>query len=99
MYNKTRNPDNKNYNVFVDGTTNMTSTLKAPAFCAKGHYYQLSPEVESSKCKILDMNDKPITTDKEADDTYLGMEKFSGACVIAKERIFYNFQIWNDQLF
>ena len=46
MYNMTENKENENFNVYVTGTTNMTSTLNAPAFCAKGHYYQLSPVVE-----------------------------------------------------
>ena len=74
MYNMTRNPSNTNYQVYIDGTTNMTSTLNAPAFCAKGHYYQLSPEAESSKCTIVDMNGQEITPNQDADDTYLGME-------------------------
>ena len=39
MYNMTRNPSNANYDIYVDGTTNMTSTLKANAFASKGHFY------------------------------------------------------------
>ena len=53
MYNYTKSPANKNFDTYVDGTSNMTSTLNAPAFVAKGHYYELSPEVESSKCEIV----------------------------------------------
>lgn len=74
MYNMTRNPDNTNFQTYIDGTTNMTTTLNAPAFCAKGHYYQLSTEVESSKCKIVDKNGDEINTDPDEDDTFLGME-------------------------
>jgi hypothetical protein len=39
MLNKTANPDNAVFEVEISGTTNMTSTLKAPAFASKGHYY------------------------------------------------------------
>lgn len=54
MYNMTRNPANTNFQVYVDGTTNMTSTLNAPTICTKGHYYMLSDEVNSSRCSIVD---------------------------------------------
>jgi len=76
----------------------MTSTLNAPAFCAKGHYYEMSEVVESSKCKIVDSDGKAIEPNAEADDTYLGMEEYSGACALANERIFYNMQVFNDRL-
>ena len=99
MYNMTGYEPNVNFETYIDGTSNMTSTLLAPAFVAKGHYYDLSPVVESSKCEIVDMNDQPIEASQEADDTYLGMEAMTGVCVIAAERIFYNFQVWNDRLF
>ena len=91
MYNMTGYEPNVNFDTYIDGTSNMTSTLLAPAFVAKGHYYDLSPVVESSKCEIVDMNDQPIPPNQEADDTYLGMEAMTGVCVIAAERIFYNF--------
>jgi len=39
MINATGNPANENYQVLIDGTTNMTSTLLAYGFAAKGHYY------------------------------------------------------------
>jgi len=39
MLNKTANPANENYQVLIDGTTNMTTTLNAYGFAAKGHYF------------------------------------------------------------
>jgi len=39
MYNQTRNPDNAKYFGYVDGTSNLTTTLKAPVFVSKGHFY------------------------------------------------------------
>ena len=95
----TKYEPNRNFETYVDGTSNMTSTLLAPAFVAKGHYYDLSEEVESSKCEIVDANNNTIEPTQENDDTYLGMNAMAGACVIAAERIFYNFQVWNDRLF
>ena len=91
MYNMTKYEPNRNFETYVDGTSNMTSTLLAPAFVAKGHYYDLSEEVESSKCEIVDANNNTIAPTQENDDTFLGMNAQAGACVIAAERIFYNF--------
>jgi len=39
MQNSTANPANKNYDVLVTGTTNMTSSLNAYGFAGKGHYW------------------------------------------------------------
>ena len=44
----TRNPDNKMYYGFIDGTSNLTTTIKAPGFVSKGHFYQISEEVLDS---------------------------------------------------
>lgn len=35
----TENPDNTNFETYVTGTGNLTTTLKIPAFISKGHYY------------------------------------------------------------
>lgn len=60
MYNMTKNPANENYQVYVDGTSNMTTTLKAPAFISKGHFYQISPEVADAVPIIVDINGNKI---------------------------------------
>ena len=78
MQNETANPTNANYEVKITGTTNMTSTLRAYSFAAKGHYYQISDEVLSSKPKIVDAKGEEITSNENADDTYLAVEKYSG---------------------
>ena len=39
MLNSTANPANQVYMINVDGTTNLTTTLKAPVFASKGHFY------------------------------------------------------------
>lgn len=67
----------------VDGTTNLTTTIKAPAFASKGHFYQISPEVSSSVPLIVNSKNETILPDPSVDETYLGMEKFSGVNVIA----------------
>lgn len=54
MYNMTRNPANANFDIYVDGTTNLTTTLMAWGFAAKGHYYQLSDEAASSAPTLVD---------------------------------------------
>ena len=99
MQNETANPANKNFDVKITGTTNMTSTLGAYGFAAKGHYYQMSDEVFASKPKIVDKNGEEIPSSEDNDDTYLGVEKYSGACLIAMERIFMNMVFYGDDLF
>ena len=48
------NADNANYEIFVTGTSNLTTTLNANAFISKGHYYQLQEDAKSSTCTIID---------------------------------------------
>ena len=51
MYNMTKSETNAKFDTYIDGTSNMTSTLLAPAFVAKGHYYDLSEVVEGKGLK------------------------------------------------
>lgn len=101
MYNKTRNPDNDNFDVFVDGTTNVTSTLKAQAFASKGHFLDISEEAAAlgSVPVIKNANGEVIKANKDDDDTFLGMEKWTGVNVLARQRIQFNFAVFNDELF
>jgi hypothetical protein len=39
MLNSTAQPNNIYYQINVDGTSNLTTTLQAPAFATKGHFY------------------------------------------------------------
>ena len=77
----------------------MTSTLGAYGFAAKGHYYQMSPEAFESMPKLVNANGEEIPSSEDVDDTYLGVEKYSGACLIAMERIFMNMVYYGDDLF
>jgi hypothetical protein len=42
------------YYGFIDGTSNLTTTTKAPMFVSKGHFYQISEEVLGSVPLIVD---------------------------------------------
>ncbi len=99
MENSTENPLNENYEVYVTGTTNMTTSLKAYTFAAKGHYYDLAPAAESARPKLYNKDMEELVPNKDDDDTYLGVERYSGACMVALERIFYNMAIYGDDLF
>lgn len=84
----------------IDGTSNLTTTLNAWGFAAKGHYYQLSEEAKATAAPtIVDSNGQAIAPTKDDDDTFLGVEPLSGACLVAKERIFMNLAIYGDDLF
>lgn len=99
MLNMTANPSNAVFDVYVDGTTNLTSTLKAPAFASKGHFYQISGDVASSVPSIVNLQNEPILPNSDNDETYLGIEQLSGVTVITKQRIQLNFDIFDDELF
>ena len=84
----TAHPSNAYYDIYVTGTTNMTSSMHANTFASKGHFYDIADSVkDQSVPKIVDKNGDIIEPNKQADDTYLGIEKLSGVNVIAKERI------------
>ena len=48
--------ENVNFDIGITGTSNLTTTLRAPAIAAKGHYYGLSEQASSSKPDIVDSN-------------------------------------------
>jgi hypothetical protein len=83
MLNGTANNANQVFDVYVDGTSNLTSTLKAPAFASKGHFYQISSEVSNSVPHIVNLQNVTILPSASVDETYLGVEKLSGVNVIA----------------
>ena len=99
MLNKTANPNNEIYDVRITGTSNMTRTLGAWSFVAKGHYYELSAEAKESKPILREEQGNVLQADPQNDDTFLGVEQMTGVCLVAKERIFYNFAVYKDDLF
>lgn len=40
--NMTAQPSNSVYNVYIDGTQNITTITNSPAFASKGNFYQIS---------------------------------------------------------
>lgn len=99
MLNETANKENAKYNVKITGTTNMTTSLKAPAFVSKGHYYQISDEVRSSVPKIVDTQGNVIEPNDAYDETRLGVEQITGVTVYAHESLLNNFQVFNDWVY
>ena len=90
MQNQTTNAANKNFNVNIAGTSNLTSSLGANTIATKGHYYGISEEVSDSLPQISNSNLEVMTGDANTDDTQIGVEKYTGARVFSKERIFMN---------
>ena len=84
--------------MYIDGTTNMTTTNQVNCFVSKGHFYQISPVVSSSVPVITDKTGTPIIPG-DNDDTYLGYEPTTGVAVYIDEHLMNNFQIFNDELF
>lgn len=87
------------YYGFIDGTSNLTTTTKAPMFVSKGHFYQIAEAAADSVPKIVDKSGQVIIPNETDDDTYLGIEQITGVNVQAMERIQNNFQVFNDTLF
>ena len=65
----------------VDGTTNLTTTMKAPVFASKGHFYQISPEVTASVPTIKNPDGSVVTANSATDETTFGIETLSGLTV------------------
>ena len=94
--NKVDNEDNDKFDIYVGGTTNLTTTLDANAFISKGHYYQLEEEAQSSTCHIVDQDGVTLDPDEEEDETFFGVEQLTGLTTVIQERFLYNFMICND---
>ena len=98
MLNRTANPANAAFDILVDGTSNLTTTLRAPAFASKGHFYQISLEAIMSVPLIVDQSGNNITSSANNDETYLGVEEQSGITLITQQRLQTNFGILSDEL-
>ena len=88
-----------NFDILIDGTSNLTTTLRAPAIAAKGHYYGLSALASSSKPDIVDSVGSAIQASSMNDNTYIGVEQLTGVSLISMERIFFNMVLKSDKLF
>ena len=91
MQKASANPDNEKYNTLYDGTINLGTVLRAPAIGSKGHYLQLDEDLKDSVPNIVDHHFNTIEPTKDVDDTWLGIEKYSGVCIQARERIQLSF--------
>jgi len=74
MLNRTANVDNMKYDTYISGSTNMTSTLKIPAFITKGHFFQVTEVVDDSIPTIRDSNGDLIVPNSDVDETHIGVE-------------------------
>ena len=90
---------NSNFNIKINGTSDLTPVLRAPAIATKGHYYGLQDSATSSIPEIVDSSGALITANQTNDDTYLGVEQLTGVSLINKERLFFNLVLYSDDLF
>jgi hypothetical protein len=91
MESKYKNHENVIYNTLYDGTINLETVLLAPAIGTKGHYYQIDKQLSPRLPRIVDHSQTPIPADPNVDDTWLGIEKYSGVTLQARERIMISF--------
>lgn len=91
--------ENANYDIEVAGTSNLTTSLNAWSFAAKGHYYGLSDEASSAKPDIVLSDGVEVVANAVADDTFIGVESMTGVTLILKERLFFNMVVYGDDLF
>ena len=90
---------NDSYNINIDGTTNMTTIFNANSFAAKGRYFEMSTEAESSQPRIRGADGAIIQANEDSDNSYVGVEKYTGVTLMMMERFFYNMVIYQDELF
>lgn len=74
-----QNPDNEGFDIMIDGTTNLTSTIGACAFATQGRFYGLSTDttVQSSVPVIKNESGEAVTA-SATDAAYLSVEPSSG---------------------
>ena len=63
------------FNIKINGTTNMTTIFNANSFAAKGHYHGISSEVQHSQPRITGADGALIFPNEASDDSYVGVEK------------------------
>lgn len=86
------------FNIYVDGTTNLTGTMRAPAFASKGHFLDISPLVSDSIPYIVDAAGSPVLPNAVSDDTTLTVDKLTGRTVASSSSWQLNYVIFNDNL-
>lgn len=91
MLNSTANPTNAVYQIAIDGTTNLTTTFKAPIVSTKGHYYQFSTEAMSSVPMLMYKNGTMIMPMMMNDDTMLSVQPDTGYTTEIQQRTLQNF--------
>ena len=84
MQNQQKNPANQNYNTVYDGTINLSTVLRADSIGTKGHFYQLDAKLNESVPIIQYPNGTEITTDVNTDETWLGIERYTGVDMQAR---------------
>ena len=93
MSNYTYNPANTIYDVRINGTANLATSLMAPVIASKGHFYQMADDLGDTIPPIYDHNENLIVPDPENDDPFLGIEAYSGMTLVARQRIQMNFYV------
>jgi len=86
-----KNPGNAVYNTVYDGTINLATVLQAPAIGTKGHYYELDSQLSERLPVMVDHKNNTIAASEEVDNTWLGVERYSGVTLQARERIMVSF--------
>lgn len=98
LNNATETPTNAVYDIWVTGTTNLTSTLKVPAFASKPLFYGVnSPTVASSIPKMLDANGNAISGSADNESVF-SVEYLSGLTLKSTTNLQYNYNLKNDYL-
>ena len=72
----------------VKGSMNVTEQMGSPTVVTRGHYYNL--DNENSDWKMPKIEWVNGDSSDEEDDTFIGVEKYSGVPLIWKQRSFYN---------
>ena len=93
------NNQSENLDWNITGTYDISTSLKANAFIAKGSYYDMPKDVSKSIPKIVNSTGHEIVPNSEDDASYLIVDSKTGVCFVNKQRHFYNLVINSDELF
>lgn len=91
--------NNAAFNITVDGTSNMTSTYRAPVFVSMGNFYGISQDAEVVSSMPLDSQGAVISGDATTGSSWYVTEEFSGQTMQFQSSLQTNLQIFNDDVY
>jgi hypothetical protein len=97
--NMTATPVNSHFDIYVTGTTNLTSTLMAPVFASNGHYQGITSVECADSIPIIRNTNGDIIAPSQADVSFFNVEPQTGLTFSFSSSIQNTLQLYDDYVF